>query len=100
MFPFLAEEIAPVGDRGAPAGDGPFEYLLGGFADLHPFITGKTIAPSPGVQPSLVEDLTGIDITDACYAALIQEERFYGHGALLSNLPEVRGVKRIKGVAS
>jgi hypothetical protein len=86
MLSFLAEEIAPVRDRGAAASDGPREDLLRGFPDLDPCITGKTIDPSPRVQPSLVEDLTGIDIADACYAALIHEERFYGRGASLSNL--------------
>ena len=100
MRTFLAKEIAPVGDRGAPAGDGPGEYLLRGYAELGPLITGKPIGPLPRIQTGLVQDLTGIDIPDAGYAALIHEERFYRHGASLSNLPQLRRIKAIKRIAS
>jgi hypothetical protein len=100
MFPCLAEEIAPVRDRGASAGDGLGEDLSCGPPDRDPFVIGKIIDPSPRVYPSLVEDLAGIDIADACYAALIHEERFDGQGVLLGHVPEVKRVKIGKGIAS
>jgi hypothetical protein len=100
MFPFLAEEITPVRDRGAPVGDGPLKDLLRGCPELDPLITGKTIGFPPRIQAGLVQDLTGIDIPDAGNAALIHEERFYRYGALLSNLPQVRWIECVKGVAS
>jgi hypothetical protein len=46
----------------------------------------------------MMEDFTGIDIADTCYAALIHEDWFYGEGALLSTVPQVSGVKILEGV--
>ena len=74
MFPFRVEEVAPVRDRGAPAGDGPRKDLSRRFRDFLPFIKGEGMDPAPRVYPGLMEDLTGIDITDACYTALIHKE--------------------------
>ncbi len=54
MFPFLAEEITPVRDRGAPVGNGLMEDLLCGRPELDPVITGKALGLLPRIQPGLV----------------------------------------------
>ena len=74
MFPFLAKEIAPVRDRGAAAGNSPLEGLLRCISDPLPFFKGEAINPSPRVHAGVIQDFTGIDITDASYSALIHEK--------------------------
>src|SRR4030042_1868153 len=54
MFPFRAEEITPVRDRGAPVGNGPVKDPLRGRPELSPFIMGKTLGLSPRIQPGPV----------------------------------------------
>lgn len=54
MFPFRAEEITPVRDRGAPVGDGPVKDPLRGRPELSPFIMGKTLGLPPRIQPGPV----------------------------------------------
>ena len=85
IFPFFVEEIAPVRDRGAPAGDGPVEDFVCSFRDSLPFIRGEGMNPAPRVHAGVMEDLTGIDIADTRYAALIYKERFYRERAVLGH---------------